>query len=280
MNRTEKIKRYLSHKHLGGVNNQKGCLYEDFYAVYQIVVYIVKYKSRLDSVEFQTQLENTFVDDLLIVSPARNVYHQLKNTMSLSWGNTEQMGDLAFDFFHQIDDCKKMNNNFTLKLVYSLKDSNIDKQIPEVIKGYSTVEHFDYEEDLNGLVISCLPLKKALAAIAPRVFFTDELANIALAFLGVWRSYNSKNKVSLKEIVSRIEDIKGINLRLYPDIIIGNGCKSLLYAIKGMKFHIAGRMFYWSIGGMNGSCLWTEKMEAKILRVHPTDKWELIKLLS
>ena len=55
MERTDDIKLYLKNKHQGGENNQKGSLFEDFYAVYQIVSYIAKYKSSFDSVEFQTQ---------------------------------------------------------------------------------------------------------------------------------------------------------------------------------------------------------------------------------
>ena len=35
--RSEEDAKYLANKHRGGENNQKGGLYEDFYAVYQIV---------------------------------------------------------------------------------------------------------------------------------------------------------------------------------------------------------------------------------------------------
>lgn len=86
MERTDDIKLYLKNKHQGGENNQKDSLFEDFYAVYQIISYIAKYKSSFDSVEFQTQLEDTFVDDMLIAHSEQNIYHQLKNTQSLSWG--------------------------------------------------------------------------------------------------------------------------------------------------------------------------------------------------
>jgi hypothetical protein len=48
-------------------------LFEDFYTVYQIVSCIAKYKSSFDSVEFQTQLEDTFVDDMLIVHSEQNI---------------------------------------------------------------------------------------------------------------------------------------------------------------------------------------------------------------
>ena len=53
MERTDAIKQYLKNKHQGGENNQKGGLFEDFYAVYQIVSCIAKYKSSFDRVEFR-----------------------------------------------------------------------------------------------------------------------------------------------------------------------------------------------------------------------------------
>lgn len=67
--RNEEDKSYLANKHKGGEANAKGGLYEDFYAVFQIVSCIAHYKATLDSVALQTQLEDTFVDDLLIAHP-------------------------------------------------------------------------------------------------------------------------------------------------------------------------------------------------------------------
>jgi hypothetical protein bacD2_24866 len=71
---TSDQKKYLEHKHQGGLNNQKGASYEDYYAVFQIVVYARKYKKSLDCVFFQTQLKDSFVDDLLIVYPSQKKY--------------------------------------------------------------------------------------------------------------------------------------------------------------------------------------------------------------
>lgn len=77
MERTDEIKQYLRNKHQGGVRTpQKGGLFEDFYAVYQIVSCIAKYQPSFEGVEFQTQLEDTFVDDMLIAHPEQNTYHQ------------------------------------------------------------------------------------------------------------------------------------------------------------------------------------------------------------
>ncbi len=282
MERTDDVKLYLKNKHQGGESNQKGGLFEDFYAVYQIVSCIAKYKSSFDRVGFQTQLEDTFVDDILIAHPEHNMYHQLKNTRSLSWGRVDKQGDIAFDFVHQIEDCKDRGERFVLKLVYSLKDSRIGEQIPDEIKDQTSTEYFDFSPDLNRLVIVSVPLKHALMAITPNgeKTPTDDLANIASVFLGVWKGCDSKNRISLEEIIRRVENFKHINLKIYPDEGMSEDCKRILDAIEGLDFHISGRMFYWSIGCMNGSCPWPDEMETKIMRQHPTDKWELMSILS
>ena len=282
MERTDDIKQYLKNKHQGGENNQKGGLFEDFYAVYQVALCIDKYKSSFDSVKLQTQLEDAFVDDMLITLPEQNIYHQLKNTQSLSWGKVDKQGDIAFDFEHQIEDCEARNEKFALKLVYSLKDSKVGEQIPEEIKNQTSTEYFDFAADLNSLVMISAPLKSALRVITPNGENapTDALVNIASVFLGVWKGCDSKNGISLGEIIHRAEAFKYVNLNIYPNVEMSEKCKQVLDNIEGFRYHISGKMFYWSIGLMNGSCPWPDEIETEIIRQHPTDKWELMSMWS
>lgn len=91
---------------------------------------------------------------------------------------------------------------------------------------------------------------------------------------------DSKNGISLKEIIHRVEKIKYVNLNIYPDEGMSENCRQILDALEGFKYYIKGRMFYWSIGRMNGSCPWPGEMETEIICQHPTDKWELISMLS
>lgn len=148
--RSEEDAKYLANKHRGGENNQKGGLYEDYYAVYQIVSCIASYKTSLDAVAFQTQLEDTYVDDLLIAHPSNNVYHQLKDTETLTWSSGSSR-TIQSDFEHQIADCKERDENFALKLVYSATGSKF-YDIPESIKDYTSVENFPHADDLNQLI--------------------------------------------------------------------------------------------------------------------------------
>lgn len=127
-----------------------------------------------------------------------------------------------------------------------------------------------------------MPLNYALRAITPNgeKTSTDDLANLASAFLGIWMACDSKNGISLKEIIHRVEKIKYVNLNIYPDERMSENCRQILDALEGFKYYIKGRMFYWSIGRMNGSCPWPGEMETEIICQHPTDKWELISMLS
>jgi hypothetical protein len=113
--RSEADRVYLANKHRGGEANARGGLYEDCYAVFQIVSCIARYKAALEGVALQTQLEDTFVDDLLIAHPDKNVYHQLKNTQNLSWNTRSSDRTITSDFENQINDCLERNEAFAVK---------------------------------------------------------------------------------------------------------------------------------------------------------------------
>ena len=113
---TAEERTYLKNKHKGGKNNSKGAAYESFYATYKIALLIDRYIKQLDDVRLTSQLENCFVDDLLIVEPdAHRTYHQLKDVKDLTW-NTKK---LRYDFKRQKDISSEVDENFELKLVHS-----------------------------------------------------------------------------------------------------------------------------------------------------------------
>lgn len=279
---TSDQKKYLEHKHQGGLNNQKGASYEDFYAVFQIVVYARRYKMSLDSVFFQTQLKDSFVDDLLIVYPSqKKVYHQLKNTKRLSWGGVGVKGDLADDFYCQIQNCKKKKEYFVLKLVHSLGGQMMVSTIPQCISKNSRVEYFEYADGLGELILTSGVFKKSLIKIAAqgKKATDDELLQIATVFLGLWKRENTTQQVDLKKLVDGAMGFK-VNLSIYDNVSISLTCKDYLDSTEGLKYYLCGMFFYWQIGNMSGACEWTDKCETAILKAKPTDKWELIELLS
>lgn len=279
--RSKADKAYLANKHKGGWANAKGGLYEDFYAVYQIVSCIAKYKAALDGVALQTQLEDTFVDDLLITHPDKNVYHQLKNTKSLTWNTESSERTITSDFENQIKDCLDRDETFALKLVYSATSSKVGESIPESIQEYTTAEYFPYEEDLNGLILISKEFIEALRQISVNgdSATIDDLANVAQVFLGVWRGCGSNHRVSLSEIVACAEQKRHFNLNIFADGTISEACREVLDKIEGLSYYVGGRMFYWQMGDYNGSCPWPEGKEQEIIDKRPTTWRELFALL-
>lgn len=281
MDRRKELQEYLDNKHKGGENNQKGSHYEDFYAVYRIVLCIAQYKDLYNSIDFQTQLADTFVDDLLIALPSMNVYHQLKNTKEVKWGDPDIKGTIAFDFAHQIEECKNRDEAFALKLVYSAVGSDVAKEIPKRIQPYSSTEYFRYEDDLNKLVWLSNDLQIALQSISPLGKMTpmDMLINIAMGFLGAWKSGDAKQKICLNDVISKVDKLKEINLSIWPNAAIGEQCKSILDQLNDLKYNIIGKNFYWTVGKMKGDLPWSQELEDKIIAAHPITNLELITLL-
>ena len=279
--RSEEDRAYLAHKHKGGEANAKGGLYEDCYAVFQIVSCIAKYKASLDGVALQTQLEDTFVDDLLFAHPDKNVYHQLKNTQELTWNTKSSNRTITSDFENQIKDCKERNEQFALKLVFSAVKSKVGDVIPGSIKEYTTAEFFPYERDLNGLVLISEAFQDALRQISVNGKNTtvDELVNIAMVFLGAWRGCGNENKVRLADIVTRAMDMKHFNLTIFPNGTISQACRKILDNIEGLHYSVSGKMFYWQLGAFTGSCPWPERKEQEIIDKKPTTRRELVAIL-
>lgn len=279
---TSDQKKYLEHKHQGGLNNQKGASYEDYYAVFQIVVYARKYKKSLDCVFFQTQLKDSFVDDLLIVYPSqKKVYHQLKNTKRLSWGEVGVKGDLAYDFCCQIQICSTIKESFVLKLVHSLGTQAAVSKIPKSISKQSRVEYFEYADSLEKLILTYGKFNKSLRRIAAQgeKATDDELLHIATVFLGLWKRKNTTQQVDLKKLVDGAIKCK-VNLSIYDNVSISPAFEDYLDSIEGLEYYLCGLFFYWQIGKMSGACEWTDECETAILKAKPTNKWELIELLS
>ena len=91
MDEDEKL--YLTNKHRGGESGRRGNLYEAYYAVFAIFREIANGN---DSTIVSGQVEDAYVDDLLISDGTTNVYHQLKNKKNPSWGSMKH-GDLKYD---------------------------------------------------------------------------------------------------------------------------------------------------------------------------------------
>ena len=220
------------------------------------------------------------MDDLLIAHPSNNVYHQLKDTETLTWSSGSSR-TIQSDFEHQIADCKERDENFALKLVYSATGSKFS-DIPESIKDYTSVENFPHADDLNQLIFISGAFKESLKLISAKgeASTDDELLTLAMVFLGAWRSLNSKERLQLSSIVDLAGKAHNFNLAIYPDLKMSDECKMILDAIHGLDYRLCGRELMWTLGFLNGSCQWTETLENTIINNKPVTKREIAELLK
>ena len=273
-------KKYLKNKHKGGNNNSKGNIYESFYTIYCIALFMNSHITQLDSVYFTSQLEECFVDDLLIEesNTAHWIYHQIKDVKNLSW----QTKQLKHDFERQMDISSEMGENFELKLVHSNSPTMVTP-IPEEIVSSTSVSFFPAEKSLNQLILSYPPFKNAIQNITVLgEAKDDELLGIAEAILGVWTGLEQKN-ISLKAISDEVKRIgKGlINIKTYPNIQIADSSQEILRRFD-LCFYTCGNNLHWHTSNqkLSGKIIWTPEIEQKLENVQPSDLWELIELLS
>lgn len=129
MDEDEKL--YLTNKHRGGESGRRGNLYEAYYAVFAIFREIANGN---DSTIVSGQVEDAYVDDLLISDGTTNVYHQLKNKKNPSWGSMKH-GELKYDFSMQKKLCEERAERFSLKLVVSGRKDSLIERMPDGLKG-------------------------------------------------------------------------------------------------------------------------------------------------
>jgi len=276
--RSEDDKKYLANKHKGGTANSKGLLYEDYYAVLQIASCVAYHFKDCNSISFQTQLEDAYVDDLLIKYPNINVYHQLKNSKHLSWETKFSKRTIASDFEKQIEECEERKENFSLKLVHSSLNSKVENSIPKSISKYTITQYFPSYDDINSMVLSDENFQLVLTTLSAngKESKNDELCIIATIILGAWKALPNRNSLCLLDIVRKAEEVKHFNLSFYPPKGISDECAKILNAVEGLDFHIRGRMLYWKLGTVTGCCPWNEDKERMVIEKHPSTKLDFL----
>ena len=278
---TTQERKYLKNKHKGGKNNNKGATYENYYATYLIASFTHKYMTQMESVFLSSQLENAFVDDLLVneTSTLLRTYHQLKDVARLTW-RTGKGCSLETDFKRQMEISNEKGENFKLKLIYSKTDSPVSS-VPNNLSPFTTSEYFPASHSINQLILSYPPFKDAIKQImVQQEVPDDELSGAASAILGAWNSVN-QNNVSLQNI-SDIVYSKGkgyVNIKTYPTVTVSYRCKEILNQF-GLTFRENGLKIYWFYGNLQGEVIWTANTEQRLVDGNPTDIWSLIELLS
>ena len=274
---TDKEKAYLEHKHTGGESNEKGNRYESYYAVWTIVRLLNQYRGKLDKVSIQSQVPMTYLDDLLVVEPSINTYHQIKNVKGLRWTTGKNGHSLKMDFIGQRNQCKERKESFALKLVYSDKNSPVGTK-PRGLKKYTTTEFFP-AKDINALVVGIPQFQSELRNLlymGDRLPL-DRLTVLAKWILGVWCADVSKRPIGLDYLDSEIAK----NMADYcsnVSVTISPQCKNIFdsmgvdYVPSGSKVNIVATKFTASVD-------WSDDLQNRIVAAHPDNIIELFTLL-
>lgn len=147
------VLKYLQDKNRGGISGEKGNTYENFYAIYQIVLLAQEVIETNREINFSSQIF-VFVDDLIIDRKGNTPFqhYQLKNSTSVSWGSG--LKSISDDFSKQQALNQSVSRDSDLHLVVSnleLRDK-LNDSLPEAIKSFSQVLYFPYESNLMRVI--------------------------------------------------------------------------------------------------------------------------------
>lgn len=271
-------KAYLKRKHEGGLSSKKGSTFEDFYATYRIVALMSRFGHNLKHVSFTAQVEDAFVDDLLIAYPKKRFYHQIKDVNNLSWTLGNKTHTMQEDFELQKQACEEKHAAYELRLVCS-HDSVQIRDIPDSLKSCTKLVHFESAKTLNACILSNKDFRDALSAISLEKSW-DSLSNLGTCILGYWSSGNQQN-VKLDAVYKHILSVsKGMIVLLgYPVEKLSDRCQAILSQI-GIEYSQTGNLFVWSALPFKGSIAWSRDIDDKICKQAPKTIMDFLSIIN
>ena len=262
----------LENKHRGGLNNEKGARYEEFYAVYKIASFLADFADQ--QVLIKSQVEGAYVDDILVVNEGHYSYYQLKNVQSLlkSWNEIEA------DFLEQIILSVNKKEDFDITLVYS--DNTFKTTISEELCPYTYFEYFPYADSLYEVIMQCASFNRVLMKLCVLENATaDALYKIAKYLIGEWCAIDRQKGITIDYVVKQLKESK-VNTILDSDREISVDCINILNAIPDFSYVIRGKNIIWETNrSRNNSTEWTRDLENKIIELCPGSAKEIFKML-
>jgi len=239
---------YLKNKNKGGIVNEKGNTYENFFAVYKISVLSKDVLENEKQIVLASQIM-AFVDDLIINDIQENIYqhYQLKNTASLTWGSG--LRSIADDFAKQYNLNQTVSKQSEMTLVVSnfqLRD-RLANQIPQQIAEFSKVDYFYFASSLPKVLQEEQEFSQAVAYLCafdnPE---PDKIECVASVILGAWLS-SDKSNVSIREILEKSRQSQPSYIRYFgsQDVQIDPEVKKILDQIQGFTYSISKGFLQW-----------------------------------
>lgn len=286
MELTTEHRTYLTNKHRGGLSNQKGNTFEVIYATKEII-HLYSLGVDLDNTYVAAQLEDTFVDDFQIIYDAGlKVYHQCKDTKSLSWEKDEK-GEPFYDFRWQKKYSSANGESFKLKIVYSNTSCKIHTSpIPSVIEDVTIKELFPAYPNLNAILVDSEDLQSDIKSIlfADRNGHTlDKLSAFAEVIRSEWLELAVPNRiVSLSEIKNQTLSKYGaiINFKDLPNVEISDELKMIFDRFPEFSYLVNGKNILWSYKKLSGQFCLSDELNSNIIEANPSEIFQLITLFN
>lgn len=286
MDLSKEHKTYLANKHRGGLSNQKGNTFEVIYATKEIIR-LYSLGVDLDNTYVAAQLENTFVDDFQIsYNDGLKVYHQCKDTKSLSWEKDEK-GEPYYDFRCQKEYSIANKESFQLKIVYSNSDCKIHTSpIPSIIEDVTIKERFPAYQNINAILMDSENFQRDIKSIlfADREGHTfDKLYVFAEVIRSEWLELAAPSrKISLSEIKNNTLTKYGeiINFKDLPNVELSDELKTVFDRFPEFSYLVNGKNILWSYKKLSGQFYLSDELNSNIVENNPSEIFQLITLLN
>lgn len=242
--------KYLKNKHKGGISNEKGNTYENFFATYKIALLSTNAIEQCTEVKVYSQVLS-FVDDFVILYEAENKlqHHQLKNSLSITWGSSPK--SIADDFAKQEALNRSINKRSEMVLVVS--DQQLQQRLaatcPTQIQGFSQAVYFPYRENLMEIVYAVPEFYDAIRYLcAFEDPPPDKIECVAKVLLGVWAA-DAKSDVSILDVLTKAQDSSPSFIRSFDDtLLLDLEVARILSNIAGLSHSLSKGFLHWQYG--------------------------------
>jgi hypothetical protein len=241
------VLQYLTRKNLGGVSNEKGNTYENFFAIYKLALLSQEVIENKRNIIFYSQIL-AFIDDLIIDFDDNTLRHhyQLKNSITVKWGSG--LKSIADDFSKQYE-LNQVNSIESLQHLVvsdsSLK-TKLDNDLPDHISDYSQIVHFPYQSNIVKLIAQKTELYEAIKYLCA---FSepdpDKIECVATVLLGAWAS-TDKSGASVKEILETAQKCQPSYIRSFgQQMQIDTEVANILNQIENFTYNLTKGFLHW-----------------------------------
>lgn len=242
---------YLRNKNRGGISNERGNTYENFFAVYQLALCAQEVIEANKDIQFSSQVL-AFVDDLIIDSQDRLLlcHYQLKNSSNVHWESGFR--SLEYDFQKQYNLNQAMSRDSQLHLVVADQalQAKLDKTLPAAIRTFSQTLYFPYAPKLTNVIAKQPEFQSAIKYLCafenPE---PDKIECVATVLLGAWVA-SDKSGISIMEVLRNAQNTQPSYIRsfiqewsLEPKVTV------ILDQITGFDYNLSKGFLHWEYQG-------------------------------